>query len=578
MSSRVTPGNNQLDSLRAQLALKGSGGSGGGATGATGPSGSGGATGATGATGPTGVGSTGATGASGASGTPGSSGATGAIGPQGPTGVGSQGATGATGSTGPSGGAGPGGATGATGPSGGAGSQGATGATGPAGTTGATGPSGGAGAQGATGATGPGGTPGATGATGSGATGATGPSGGAGSQGATGATGATGPNGTQGATGATGPTGGVGATGATGAGATGATGATGPTGGNGATGATGSSGVGASVGSYAARPTATGSGKIYFCTDLEVLYVDDPTAVAWVQFNSIPVSAAPTAASYTVVGNMALIQYADVVRATMFDALQSKATCALIASGSLGASSAWSVELTASLATMVAATFAAIGVCVTNGTVSGTSIGYSIMFYNDGASYGLYEDASFTVGGAGTHANATTTSTGISAPNNINLRLLNDAVNLHFQTSVDGLNWWDFVVIACPAGFTNYGFQLGNSMTGGCLAQSNIYHNQLKTVLNVPQSTVTNATNANPIVVTTAAAHGLQSGDFVAIHGVVGNTATNTGTGATLGSGSALVKVTSPTTFELHTTSTAGGGIAGNGAYVSGGVVTCVSR
>ena len=65
MSSDRTPGNNQVDALRAKLAI-GGGGGGSGATGATGPAGPAGAGGATGATGPGGatgpVGPTGATG------------------------------------------------------------------------------------------------------------------------------------------------------------------------------------------------------------------------------------------------------------------------------------------------------------------------------------------------------------------------------------------------------------------------------------------------------------------------------------------------------------------------------------
>lgn len=114
------PGNNQVDSLRAQLQLKGTGAA--GATGATGPNGATGpAGGATGATGATGVGATGATGA-------GATGATGA------TGVGATGATGA----GASGATGPTGANGATGPTG-AGTAGATGATGAGGSVAGTG-------------------------------------------------------------------------------------------------------------------------------------------------------------------------------------------------------------------------------------------------------------------------------------------------------------------------------------------------------------------------------------------------------------------------------------------------------
>ena len=67
--------------------------------------------------------------------------------------------------------------------------------------------------------------------------------------------------------------------------------------------------------------------------------------------------------------------------------------------------------------------------------------------------------------------------------------------------------------------------------------------------------TVTNATNATPIVVTTANPHSAKTGDTEIITGVVGNTAAN---------GTHTITVLSPTTFSLN-------GSVGNGAYVSGG-------
>lgn len=67
---------------------------------------------------------------------------------------------------------------------------------------------------------------------------------------------------------------------------------------------------------------------------------------------------------------------------------------------------------------------------------------------------------------------------------------------------------------------------------------------------------VTGATNASPIVVTTAA-HGLATGDVVTLASVGGNTAAN---------GTFRVTVVSSTTFQLD-------GTTGNGAYTSGGTV-----
>lgn len=70
---------------------------------------------------------------------------------------------------------------------------------------------------------------------------------------------------------------------------------------------------------------------------------------------------------------------------------------------------------------------------------------------------------------------------------------------------------------------------------------------------------ITGATNGNPIVITTASAHGLASSNVVFISGVTGNTAAN---------GLWPITVLSATTFAL-----VGAGSIGNGAYVSGGTV-----
>jgi hypothetical protein len=75
-------------------------------------------------------------------------------------------------------------------------------------------------------------------------------------------------------------------------------------------------------------------------------------------------------------------------------------------------------------------------------------------------------------------------------------------------------------------------------------------------------ATVTGATNATPIVMTTSAAHGLDNGMPVFIAGVGGNTNAN---------GSYFAKRLTSTTFELYTDSGLTTGRAGNGAYTSGG-------
>lgn len=69
---------------------------------------------------------------------------------------------------------------------------------------------------------------------------------------------------------------------------------------------------------------------------------------------------------------------------------------------------------------------------------------------------------------------------------------------------------------------------------------------------------VTNATNTSPIVITTSANHGLNTGDGVHVASVLGNTAAN---------GDWVVTAISATTFSLDTS-------VGNSAYVSGGTAT----
>ena len=68
---------------------------------------------------------------------------------------------------------------------------------------------------------------------------------------------------------------------------------------------------------------------------------------------------------------------------------------------------------------------------------------------------------------------------------------------------------------------------------------------------------VTGATNAAPIVITTASANGLVTGDQVVISGVTGNTAAN---------GTFAIVALTTSTFELV-------GSSGNGAYVAGGTM-----
>lgn len=75
---------------------------------------------------------------------------------------------------------------------------------------------------------------------------------------------------------------------------------------------------------------------------------------------------------------------------------------------------------------------------------------------------------------------------------------------------------------------------------------------------NVNQISVTDATNASPIVITTASAHGYATGNKIVVQQVGGNTAAN---------GAWIITVINTTSFSLD-------GSTGNAAYTSGGYVT----
>lgn len=77
--------------------------------------------------------------------------------------------------------------------------------------------------------------------------------------------------------------------------------------------------------------------------------------------------------------------------------------------------------------------------------------------------------------------------------------------------------------------------------------------------------TITDCTNATPIVVTSAS-HGLSAGDGVTISGVGGNTACN---------GDHIIQTVTASTFEL-TSPTDGSDVAGSGGYTTGGTVDVV--
>lgn len=105
------------------------------------------------------------------------------------------------------------------------------------------------------------------------------------------------------------------------------------------------------------------------------------------------------------------------------------------------------------------------------------------------------------------------------------------------------------------------GGALGTPSSGtltGCTGSSYLIVNKAAFQQGITNRTVSGATNASPIVITTTASHGYVSGENVTIASVGGNTAAN---------GAWVITKVSATQFSLD-------GSTGNGAYTSGGTVT----
>lgn len=142
-----------------------------------------------------------------------------------------------------------------------------------------------------------------------------------------------------------------------------------------------------------------------------------------------------------------------------------------------------------------------------------------------------------------------------------------------YRTTDSGVTWTNVTPAGVPLGSTtdNVKFSIGKNtgvifaafMTNGRLAAMTRSADAGATWqnLDIPEviesrvNTVTNATNASPIVITSATSHGQRTGDRVFVNNVGGNTAAN---------GYWTITVINGTQFSLN-------GSVGNGAYTSGG-------
>lgn len=132
------------------------------------------------------------------------------------------------------------------------------------------------------------------------------------------------------------------------------------------------------------------------------------------------------------------------------------------------------------------------------------------------------------------------------------------------DTTLNGLiNALTALVQASPNSVSNTSLGAVSSFTMARPANTNAYIVANKVAIGTSLS-VTGATNASPIVITTTTTHGLTDRQPVTISGVTGNTAAN---------GTFYVKVLTANTFALYTDNMLTSAVTANANYISGGVV-----
>ena len=289
-----------------------------------------------------------------------------------------------------------------------------------------------------------------------------------------------------------------------------------------------------------------------------------PETTSWRgALRSLIIEPPPLVGAYTVVPGtaMELVQEGPILYATMTDPAIGVLPAALIAASLSGV---FSVELQAIWTPPNNQQFPAVGVLVSTGTSAGVSQVYTFQIYQNGMILGLV-DAQWTLGGGrgpigiGLEFGGAPVVIGDAT---VRLRLLSDGVLLHYQHSADGIEWYDKASAALPGALTHYGFSIGGSPSNGPgLAKGRILKHKYSAT--VPQGVISAASGAGVPIQCTCAGHGLRSGDMVAIHGAVGNTAMNTVVGPAYNSGTWWIKVIDPNIFLLLSS-------VGNGTYTPG--------
>jgi hypothetical protein len=328
----------------------------------------------------------------------------------------------------------------------------------------------------------------------------------------------------------------------------------------------GSGGGGNKSGACSSRPTATGSGISYYCDDVSITCIDDPSTIAWKCYEqtSGSLGSGIDAGAYTVsvAGSnvLSLQQLGPTVHASVTS--NANIACALTA-GTLPSNGVWSVVLS-ERHTPVYSSYPGVGVCVSNGITNGTSalncIGGS---FSGNASWCIHQE-NYTLAGSRT-ANNVEVCNGfllgsMSSAGTLWWRELADGVTLHYQFSMSGFDWSDWTSSSTPSGLTYFGFCMLSS-GGGAYGSATIYENS--SVAPFSAGPPTAVTLTNPIVVTLA--NSFRNGDIVALQGMTSTPTINLSTGYYLTS-------VSSTGFTVQGASLSGG------TWSSGGVFTALNR
>ena len=325
-------------------------------------------------------------------------------------------------------------------------------------------------------------------------------------------------------------------------------------------------------------PSATGSGKTYWCNNSPVSFIDDPTSVAWVPFATQYFGGTPGIGSMTAYGDVAINSLGGTVFA-LNKTSGGVTSGSALAAGSLSSGSAWSVTTHLSCTNSIAVSYLDCGVTVSAGATAGSSSAWSILRSQD-SGYAYMMIVNHTLGGnrLASPVFYNYADSQFLETNYMHFRILNDGTITHFQQSTDGILWIDFYGASAISSLDHYGVTIGAEYSGSSVGYVQSIVLGLKLSSSLTQQTITGATGSGvPVQVTVASTSGFMAGDLVSVNGMVGNTAANVAAGS-FDSPVRLIKSIDSSTQLTLGFANSSSALNGNGTWTSGGVITLVSR